>query len=70
MNLSLITEGENKHYLLIKDFNKLMFNKTKHKERKHFCMYYLQCFRSENILIKLRTVVNKQYQCKKQTIIK
>ena len=29
MELLLITEGENKHYVLIKDFNKFMFNQTK-----------------------------------------
>ena len=39
MELLLITEGENKHYVLIKDFNKLMFRQTKHEHRKHFCMY-------------------------------
>ena len=44
MNLLLITENENKHYVLIKDFNKFMYNQTKHRERKHFCMYCLQCF--------------------------
>ena len=27
-----------------------MYNQTKHKERKHFCMYCLQCFSSEIIL--------------------
>ena len=50
MNLLLITENENKHYLLIKDFNRFMYNQTKHKERKHFCMYCLQCFSSERVL--------------------
>ena len=50
MNLLLITENENKHYVLIKDFNKFMNNQTKHKERKHFCMYCLQCFSSEKVL--------------------
>ena len=50
MNLLLITENDNKHYVLIKDFNTFMFNKTKHKERKHFCMYCLQCFSSERVL--------------------
>ena len=50
MNLLLITENENKHYVLIKDFNKFMFNQTKDKERKHFCMYCLQCFSSEQVL--------------------
>ena len=50
MNLLLITEDENKHYVLIEDFNTFMFNKTKHKERKHFCMHCLQCFSSEEVL--------------------
>ena len=50
MNLLLITENENKHYVLIKDFNKFMYNQTKHKERKHFCMHCLQCFSSERVL--------------------
>ena len=50
MNLLLITENEKKHYVLIKDFNKFMYNQTKHKERKHFCMSCLQCFSSERVL--------------------
>ena len=28
-----------------------MYNQSKHKERKHFCMYCLQCFSSESILV-------------------
>ena len=51
MNLLLITENKNNHYVLIKDFNKFMYNQTKHKERKHFCMHCLQCFSSEKVLI-------------------
>ena len=50
MNFLLITENEKKHYVLIKDFNAFMYNQLKHKERKHFCMYCLQCFSSERIL--------------------
>ena len=50
MNLLRITEDEKKHYVLIKDFNVFMFNQTKHKEKKHFCMFCLQCFSSERIL--------------------
>ena len=50
MELLLITENENKHYVLIKDFNRFMYNQTKHKESKHFCMYCLQCFSSETVL--------------------
>ena len=50
MELLLITEDENKHYVLIKDFNRFMFNQTKHEHRKHFCMHCLQCFSSEEVL--------------------
>ena len=50
MNLLLITKDEKKHYVLIKDFNAFMYNQSKHKERKHFCMYCLQCFSSERVL--------------------
>ena len=50
MELLLITKDENKHYVLIKDFNKFMFNQTKHKNKKHFCMHCLQCFSSESVL--------------------
>ena len=42
----------NNHYVLIKDFNKLMFNKTKPKNKKWFCRSCLQCFSSEKILNK------------------
>ena len=50
MELLLITKDENKHYVLIKDFNKFMFNQTKHKNKKHFCMHCLQCFSSDRVL--------------------
>ena len=50
MNLLLITKDEKKHYVLIKDFNAFMYNQSKHKERKDFCMYCLQCFSSIEIL--------------------
>ena len=50
LNLLLITEGEVWHYCLLKDFNKFMYNQTKHKGRKHFCMYCLQGFSSERVL--------------------
>ena len=52
MNLPLITKYDKRHYVLIKDFNKFMCNQSTHKERKHFCMYCLQCFKSESILTK------------------
>ena len=50
MELLMITRGENKHYVLMKDFNKFMYNQTKHKERKHFCMHCLQGFSREDVL--------------------
>ena len=50
MNLLLIIKDEKTHYVLIKDFNAFMYNQSKHKERKHFCMYCLQCFSSERVL--------------------
>ena len=50
MELLLITKDKNKHYVLIKDFNKFMFNQTKHKNKKHFCMHCLQCFSSDRVL--------------------
>ena len=40
----------NNHYVLIKDFNRLMFNKTKCKNKKWFCKSCLQCFSNEIIL--------------------
>ena len=51
IELLLITEDKNKHYVLIEDFNRFMYNQTKHKESKHFCMHCLQCFSSEEILM-------------------
>ena len=55
LNLLLITKDEKKHYVLIKDSNSLMFNKTKHEHRKYFRMHCLQCFCSKDILSKHKT---------------
>ena len=38
-------------YVYIKDFNKLMFNKNKCKNKKWFCKSCLQCFSSEKVLL-------------------
>ena len=38
------------HYAYIKDFNRLMFNKNKCKNKKWFCKSCLQCFSSEKVL--------------------
>ena len=46
----LITEKGKSHYIFIKDFNRLMFSRTKHKDKKHHCMSSLQSFTTEEIL--------------------
>ena len=43
-NVLLISNEEKSHYVFIKDFNRLMYSRTKHKDRKHFCMSCLQNF--------------------------
>ena len=50
MDLLLIFDESKSHYVYIKDFNRLMFNKTKNKNKKYFCRCCLQCFSSENAL--------------------
>ena len=49
LNLLLITEKGKSHYVFIKDFNRLMFSRTKHKDKKH-CMSCLQSFTTEEML--------------------
>ena len=44
------------HTVYIKDFNRFMFNKTKCKNKKHFCRYCLQRFSSEKILMVHREI--------------
>jgi len=43
LNLLLISNEEKQH-VLIKDFNRFMFDPTKHQHKQHFCMYCLQHF--------------------------
>ena len=49
MDLLLIFDENKSHYMYIKDFNRLMSNKTKNKKKKYFCRCCLQCFSSENV---------------------
>ena len=35
--------------MFIKDLNRVMFSRTKHKEKKHYCMSCLQNFTTEEI---------------------
>ena len=50
LDLLLISNGFTNHYVYIRDFNRLMFNKTRHKGKKYFCKGCLQCFSSEKVL--------------------
>ena len=47
MDLLLIKDDNNSHYVYIKDFDKFMYNNTKNKNKKHFRKYCLQFFSSE-----------------------
>ena len=50
MDLLLIHEENKSHYVYIKNFDRLMFNKSKNKNKNRFCTCCLQCFSSESIL--------------------
>ena len=50
MYLLLLTGDDKSHYMYIKDFNRFIFHKTKHKNKKYFCKSCLHCFSSKNVL--------------------
>ena len=50
MDLLLISNIFVSHYVYVKDFNRLSFNKIKNKNKKYFCKSCLECFSSENVL--------------------
>ena len=52
MDILLLINDDKSHYVYIKNFNSFMFHKTKNKSKKWFCRSCLQCFSSENVLIK------------------
>ena len=52
MDLLLLINNDKSHYVFIKDFDRFMSHKTKNKNKKWFYKKCLQCFSSENILIK------------------
>ena len=67
MNLLMIYEDNKSHYVYVKDFNRLMFNVSKHGNKKWFCMRCLQHFSSEIILEKYKDnclVVNGEQRVK------
>ena len=52
IDLLLLNNDDKSHYVYIKDFGRLMFHKTKNKNKKWFCKSCLQWFRSERVMIK------------------
>ena len=52
IDLLMLSDGDNFHYVLIKDFNKLCYDTTKHRDRKHFCRCCIHHFSSEMSLNK------------------
>ena len=52
MDLLLLIDNNKSHYVYIKDFDRFVFHKTKNKNKKWFCKSCLQCFSSENVLIR------------------
>ena len=52
MDLLLLINDDKSHNVYIKYFNTFMFHKTKNKNKKWFCRSCLQCFSSEQVLIK------------------
>ena len=57
MNLFLITDENKSHYVYIIDFDRYTYNKTKNKNKKHFCRYFLQCFSSKKVSQKHKKIV-------------
>ena len=59
MELLLISDKNNSHYVYIKDFSRFMCNKTNCRNKKRFCRYCLQCFSSEKVLTEHKKVCLK-----------
>ena len=51
-DLLLLIDDDESHFVYINDFDRFMFYKTNNKNKKWFCKSCLQCFGSENGLIK------------------
>ena len=56
MDLLLVTDENKSNYVYIKDFGRFMFQKTKNKNKKHFCKSCLQCFSSKHVLTEHKEV--------------
>ena len=59
-HITKLMDNENKAYwICIKNFNRFVFNKTKHKAKKHFCRYCFQYFSSDRFLNKHKEICLK-----------
>ena len=56
MDLLLVTDENKSNYVYIKDFGRFMFQKTKNKNKKHFCKSCLRCFSSKHVLTEHKEV--------------
>ena len=52
MDLLFLNDDDKSHYVYNKDFNRFVFHKMKNENKKWLCKSCLQCFSSENVLIK------------------
>ena len=50
INLMLIEKGEKQHYCYVKRVSALLFDQSKHRDAKHFCMMCLTGFTRADIL--------------------
>ena len=50
VDLLLIGDGVKKHFVLINDFNRSMYDNSLHSRKKYFCHYCLHAFIKEEIL--------------------
>ena len=59
LDLLLIKDDSNSHYVYIKGFNRFMYNEKKHGARKYFCRYFLHYFSSKELSMKHITICLK-----------
>ena len=52
MELLILLDDDESHYVYIKDFDRFMFHKSKNENKKWFCRSCLQNFTIENLLTK------------------
>ena len=50
INLILIESGEKQHYCFVKRVSALLYDQSKHREKKHYCMMCLIGFSREDLL--------------------